>query len=139
MTITVKVIPHNAQRYDTVGDWFFNYENDTLFIFISKMKDWRYEFLVARHEMDEAMLCYKRGIKEEDVTDFDKLFERERAKLKHTEDAEPGDDPRAPYKAEHFFATTQERVMAAELGVDWAQYEAEIFNLDYDPNRKRGR
>jgi len=35
---------------------------------------------------------------------------------------EPGDDPRAPYYREHQFASGMERLMAAELGVDWQQY-----------------
>jgi hypothetical protein len=36
--------------------------------------------------------------------------------------SEPGDDPRAPYYREHQFASGMERLMAAELGIDWQQY-----------------
>ena len=33
--------------------------------------------------------------------------------------AEPGDDPRAPYRQEHFIAEAVERIVAAFIGVDW--------------------
>jgi hypothetical protein len=36
----------------------------------------------------------------------------------------PGDDPKAPYHREHRFATRIERLLARELRVNWATYEA---------------
>ncbi len=42
---------------------------------------------------------------------------------------EPGDDPRAPYHAEHAFATAIEEMLAKELGVDLDAYEAAIAAL----------
>lgn len=124
--IIVKVIPHNQQRYETVGDWFYNPDNKTLWIFVSQMNDWRYEYLVAQHEQIEAALCIQRGIDEKATTAFDIKFEQNR---QEGNTDEPGDDPKAPYRAEHFFATTIERLIAAELGVDWFEYDKAIMEL----------
>jgi hypothetical protein len=124
--IDVKVIPHNQQRYETVGDWYFNQDNNRLTIRVSSMRNRKYEFLVAMHEQIEAMLCLERGICEKEITLFDQKFEADR------EDGntdEPGDDPAAPYRKEHFFATSLERLMAAELGVDWRKYEEAVNSL----------
>src|SRR5271154_2592588 len=126
MIIDVKVIPHSEQRYATVGDWFFNKENSRLTIRVSAMGDGNYEFLVAMHEQIEAMLCIERGICEKEITVFDKNFEANRAEGNTDE---PGDDPKAPYKKEHFFATSVERLMAAELGVDWGKYDEAVYSL----------
>jgi hypothetical protein len=46
---------------------------------------------------------------------------------------EPGDAPDSPYRREHFFATSLERLLAAELGVDWAVYEAHVDSLGIKP------
>lgn len=126
MNIDIKTIPHNTQRYETVGDWYFNPDNNRLTIRVSCMRNKLYEFLVARHELDEAMLCVQRGINEKEVTLFDIQFEKNR-KFGNTD--EPGDDPAAPYRKEHFTATSFERLMAAELGVDWRKYEEAVNSL----------
>lgn len=128
MNIDIKIIPHEQHRYPTVGDWQFDAAGD-LHIQVSKMSDPAYESLVALHETVEAILCRDRGVTTEQVDTFDKQFEKERENGLHTETDEPGDDPRAPYKREHFFATSVERLMAAEMGVDWKTYEEEIYSL----------
>lgn len=134
--INVKVIPHSEQRYETVGDWWFTglmiagkfiaHDLTSLEIRVSAMANPDYEFLVAFHEQAEAMLCLKRGIKEEDVSTFDKLYEKSRPE---GDISEPGDNYLAPYRKEHFFATTVERLMAAELNIDWSEYDKAIQNL----------
>lgn len=88
-----------------------------------------YEALVALHELVEVLLCKKRGITTEQVDVFDKQFEADRAHGMHGPDDEPGDDPAAPYKREHFFATNIEALMSSELGVDWSEYEEKINEL----------
>ena len=97
-----------------------------LHIRVSKLSDPRYELLIALHELVEVTLCKHRSVTEKSVDAFDIAFEKRR---KLGNDDEPGDDPRAPYRREHFFATSVERLMAAELGVDWRKYEAEINAL----------
>ena len=86
-----------------------------------------YEFLVAYHEQIEAMLCLKAGVKERDVTEFDKQYERNRDPDDFT--SEPGDDPNAPYYVMHQIATRMERALAIELGVDWSAYEEAVYSL----------
>lgn len=126
LKVTIVTIPHNQQRYPTVGDWQFC-ENGDLIIRVSDMNDWKKEFLVAFHELAEVMLCKDRGIPQELVDRFDMEYEAHRSEW--DQDSEPGDSAGSPYHREHFFATTVERLMAAELGVDWGEYEKTIMAL----------
>jgi hypothetical protein len=124
MKITIEVIKHEDQRYETVGDWVWN--GDDLNIYVSSMDNWRYEMLVAFHEMAECLMCKHRGIAQEDVDNFDIQFE----KLREDGDvSEPGDQPNAPYYREHQIATILERTLALELGVNWKQYDDTVVNL----------
>lgn len=124
MRIEIRTISHSRQRYPTVGDWVF--DGDTLRIAVSDTGNPHHAFLVGLHEMIEAYLCRVRGVPEESVTAFDLAFEVSRAPGNTDE---PGDDPLAPYRREHFFATSIERLMAAELGVDWTVYDAAVNDL----------
>lgn len=128
MKIVIESIPHECQRYETVGDWFVD-PDGTIYIKVSDMENDDYAILVALHELHEFWLCRKRGITEESVTEFDIKFERDRANGLHGEDEEPGDDQEAPYKREHFFATNLERAFALEMGVDWKDYDDAVMSL----------
>jgi hypothetical protein len=129
MRIEVQTIPHEAQRYPTVGDYWE--ENEVVQVRVSEMQDWRYVILVAVHEIVESMLTRYRGITEEAIGDFDMAFERKREE--GLVRGEPGDAPDSPYRREHFFATSLERLLAAELGVDWALYETHVDSLGIKP------
>lgn len=121
--------PQDEQRYDTVGDWRYRtteYMLPYLDITVSDMDNSDYEFLVAIHELVEAHLCRKRGIKEEDVTAFDEAFEKLR---KEDNFDEPGNDVRAPYYKEHQFATMVEKLIALEIGVNWDEYDKTVNSL----------
>lgn len=122
MKITIETIPHGEQRYPTIGDWLFDEAGD-LQIRVSSMGNWKYEALVAHHELIEALLCKDRGITWEMVDAFDKEFNRRRA---FAEGGEPGDAPDCPYRKEHFFATTAERTLAEAFDVDWFKYDAAV-------------
>lgn len=124
--ITIRTIPHAAQRYPTVGDWVYN-DFDDLAIRVSNMGDWRYHALVGIHELVEALLCQQRGINELAIVAFDKEFEAKRAPDDLT--SEPGHDPAAPYHDEHVFAEKIERLLAEQLGVDWESYAAAVNAL----------
>lgn len=126
--IRIKSISHKSQRYETVGDYFTDKKGKEQ-IRVSRMSDPRYELLVAVHEFVEDFLCQHHGIKESDITRFDKQFERERKKGFHTPEAECGDSMDAPYFNEHQFATKIEKIIAEELGVDWQKYSTEINGL----------
>ena len=126
--INIETIPHKDHRYETVGDYWID-DNGVRQIRISEMKDWRKMLLVAVHEMIEQSLCIYYGVSEKDITEFDMEFEKQRESGLHSDDAEPGDDVNSPYRSEHFFATNVERLLAAELGVDWNEYDKEIMSL----------
>jgi hypothetical protein len=119
MKVIIETIPHSEQRYPTVGDWRWVKE-DTLAISVTEMADWRHVLLVAVHELVEAGLCKDAGITQEEVDKFDIDFEAHR---EEGNEDEPGDDPKAPYQREHGFATAVERMMAAEMLVNWKEYE----------------
>ena len=126
--INIKRISHKFQRYPTVGDWEITegIEETYLDISISSMNNWKYESLVALHELVEVLLCKDRKITQARVDKFDKDFENKRKKGNTDE---PGDDPRAPYFKEHKFATKIEKLLAKELKVDWKRYEKLVNNL----------
>jgi hypothetical protein len=121
LDLTVKAIPHSAQRYDTVGDY---YQKGTRTHFrISKLPDWRYEFLIALHEQIEWALCQEAGITNAMIDEFDMHWKP------HHGIAEPGDDPESPYFFQHRIATQHEKAMAEQLGVDWRKYSRAINKL----------
>jgi hypothetical protein len=122
----ISQIPHSKQRYETVGDWIPGRPSE---IRVSRMKDQRYVFLVALHEMIEYELCKKNGISDNEVVAFDVNFEEERQRNLHAIEAEPGNDPRAPYRDEHKFATMIEMMVAQKLGVKWSAYEKTLMSL----------
>lgn len=119
MKITIQTIPHSDQRYDTVGDWIFDAQGN-LEITVSEMGNDNFAFLVGIHEAIEAWLCRHDGVKEEDVSAFDQAFEGA---------GEPGDDPDAPYREQHFIATSIERILSQAIDVDWADYGTAVDAL----------
>lgn len=123
--ITIKIIPHSEQRYDTCGDWWIS-EEGNWHIAISELGDPRYNFLVALHELVEMALCCERGITPEIVDRFDIGYDG-----KYLDD--PGIDPKAPYHREHMSATVVERDIARKLHVGWEQYNKTIDSLPEVP------
>ena len=126
MKINIQTIPHGEQRYPTVGDYWDD-PDGVVQVRVSDMKDWRYEALVAVHELIEMFLTKARNIPEQDISEFDIKFERSREEGLVT--GEPGDHVNAPYRNEHFFATNLERLLSSELGVDWFQYDRDVDAL----------
>lgn len=124
-SITITVIPQDQQDYETIGNW--KRDGDKWEVIVSDLKDWRYEVLVAVHELVEMSLCVARDIPDDAVTNFDLQFEADR--LEDKVDGEPGDAPLAPYRLEHRFAENIERQLALELGVSWADYEKRIEDV----------
>lgn len=116
MRITIEVIPHAEQRLKNQGpgDWFW--EGDDLVIRVSKMGDWRFEYLYARHEMDEAILCRHAGITTEEVD-------------QHVAETNGEGDPDslsgypgASYQQQHNDALAAEWQMSRLLDVIWDEY-----------------
>ena len=143
MKVIIQTIPHDKQPYDTVGDWRFEnadgepitqdeamlkVETDACVVRInvSRMGNWRYEMLVAMHELGETLMCMHDGVMVEDVDAFDKKFEAAR---EEDNTDEPGDDPAAPYVRQHCIATAIERLMCAQLGCAWNEYDDAVMKL----------
>lgn len=125
--IRIRVVPHESQRYATVGDWQILDEGRVLQIDVSKMPDNRHEMLVAVHELIEVLICRQNGVTQEAVDAFDIAFED--ARISRDDLSEPGDDPTAPYAMEHCRATAVERALCADLGCSWKAYEDEVNAL----------
>lgn len=103
--LEVHVIPHDQQRYETVGDWI---PGDPARgvphkIVVSETGNETSNVACALHELVEFWLCKLRHIPECIVSDFDKRFEGE----------DPGADPEAPYHEEHMTATALELAFIA--------------------------
>jgi len=127
MKIVGRTIAHDQHRFPTVGDWEITPNGESLIeVWASNTGNDNYDFLIMIHELIEAWLCKKRGIPEPAVRAFDIAFEKKRPE---GDDSEPGDDPDAPYRKEHKFATKIERMIADELGVDWNAYDQTINAL----------
>jgi Mn-dependent DtxR family transcriptional regulator len=126
--IIIQTIPHKEQRYETCGDYWRDKKGD-LQIRVSDTGNTNMNFLIAVHELIEVFLTEDRGIKEPLIKAFDEKFEAERLKGIHRIDDDPGDKFDAPYRKEHFFATNIERMLCAELGVNWQEYDNTVMSL----------
>jgi hypothetical protein len=132
MKILIETIPHSEQRYPTCGDWTFLQPPFVapgelgISIKVSELGDWRMEACVAIHEAVEVLMCKQNGVSQEAVDEFDMAYEKAR---KEGDESEPGDDAKAPYYKQHQIATGVERILAAELGLDWNTYENKIGSL----------
>ena len=128
MNITIRTIPHAEQRYPTAGDWWFDDAGD-LQIRVSAMGNWRYETLVARHELDEALLCKAHGIPQESVDAFDAGWAIAEWALGEPNVDEPGLNPAAPYHVEHMTAYAAELAFMVNLGVAFNEYTEALARL----------
>ena len=85
------------------------------------MSDWRREALLGIHEAVEAIMCKFNRVPQTAVDKFDQDYY-----LAHADDCDAGDDPEAPYEHEHCLATAIERILCAELRVNWEDYDREL-------------
>ena len=122
--LTIETVNHKDQAYETLGDYGIK-PDGTLWIKVSELGDWRYEFLVGLHEAIEFMLLKARGIFDPGkfTEDFDLKWEETlRFDGIGREYDEPGFDPRSPYRVEHTLADFVEHAVAVKLGVDIDEY-----------------
>ena len=119
--VKIEVIPHSRQRYETLGDWFYEIADGkpTLVIRVSSTGDWRSDMLVALHELVEALLCRHAGVEQELVDNFDMTFVGD----------EPGDSVAAPYRDQHCFAMAVERMLCAAMRMAWVEHEKRLENV----------
>lgn len=135
MKINIQYIPQNAQRYNTLGDWY--YREGVLEIRATEFDNRTYSLLIAIHELAEAVLCEALGITEKEVDKWD--FAYEDARDKGGEQApcgqcpileEPGDDIHCPCHVPHVVASVVERLAAHALGINWSLYEETLSGDD---------
>lgn len=122
MQIYAYTQPYSKMRYPTIGDYKYKLGQEWFKFFIAKTGKIDFDMAVFQHEFFEAFLCWKHGIKEEDIIKFDLMFEEEKKQGFHNEDDEPGDDPRAPYYHEHQGATAMEKMFLKLTNNKWKDY-----------------
>lgn len=128
MNVKIETVPHKSQRYPTVGDWYFDAKGN-LTIKVSALGDWRFEMLVAVHELIEVLQCKNRGITQESVDWFDKGFEAGRRMMAPKSEVEPGEAKEAPYRDAHQFAEKVEEALAKKLDVIWSKYSDKVLSM----------
>jgi len=126
--ITIEFIEHKFQRYNTPGDYWYD-ENGDLQVRVSDLGDCRMNTLVAIHEVIEELTSKNEGITEQEITDFDIMFEKEREGGLWNKEAEPGNDRRSPYRRFHKFSTKIEKMVCRFLKIKWEYYEAKFNTL----------
>jgi hypothetical protein len=131
MNINILTVPNEeikVRKGFTGADWWWEITNtgeELLQVRVaSEIQDWREAMALAIHEAAEALMCKHLGITVPMVDEFDKKFKNE-----HKYDVNAGDDPEAPYKVPHTYATAIERVLTGALEVDWKTYEEALCVL----------
>lgn len=122
MNINIQIVPNDVvmQRKQFTGaDWWW--EDENLQVRIAKLGDWREEMCLAMHEVSEAIMCKHMKISHESVDVFDSKYQHE-----NEIDLNAGDEPDAPYRIPHCYATAIERVMAGVLDIDWKSYDKKL-------------
>jgi hypothetical protein len=121
VNIIIKTIPHKKQRVGEVGDYWER--KGKLTIALSREIGWKYQALVATHELVEYFLVKDRAIPIKKIDEFDKEFYRNNKK------GEAGNSKNAPYFKEHKFSTVVEKMLAKELEVNWREYSKYVEAL----------
>lgn len=128
--VVIEAVPHNDQRYNTIGDWFFEqsnavYDTEKLVIRVSDTGNWKWNMTIALHEFVEAVLCTCDGVTQEQVDEFDTKWQP------HDEVEEPGEDPKAPYHLYHTIAVDLETSFWLSMNHedDWDSYENKLDEL----------
>ena len=106
-------------RNSGVGDWM-EQGNELRIIRALRMDNLMDTYAVAIHEMVEQFLCARDGVSDEVVTAFDAAWDNE------DEYDEEGDDPTAPYHAQHLAAKAVERRFVEACGDTWEAYDARV-------------
>lgn len=123
--LRIETVPHKEQAYETLGDYGFDVDGG-MWIKVSDLGDWRYEFLIAIHEAIEFSLLKARGIEDPGkyTEAFDVIWE-ERLRFDDIGKLvdEPGFDPRSPYIIDHTIADLVEHALLGKLGVDPMKYD----------------
>lgn len=135
MNVRLISTPAENIRAEQAGDWWTYGNNNTILVHVIDGLPPESQLAIAIHEVIEAWLCRFHGISDEDVVTFDNHYEAERENGDHGPEDEPGDDPCAPYRAEHMAATHVERAVCAALGITWKLHELSVQQLAEVPRK----
>lgn len=102
--ITLKSVDPVSMRYVTTGDWEW-LPNGELKCSVAEYGNPDGEFLVNLHEMVEAWLCRKAGIREDEVSAF------------HIS------NPEAPHHKQNQTATDVEKIVCEAMSIDWEAHK----------------
>jgi hypothetical protein len=117
--IVYKTISHSEQRYNTLGDYFLQFDG---WNFRSSGSTAECEAAIFIHEFVEWFLTQKKGITEESITAFD---------IKHIKHPDPGMLKNAPYHRQHLIAMKFEKMFLKEVGMTWKKYCNILDKLEY--------
>ena len=122
--INIKFIDSKDQRYPTCGDYW---ETDTSYEFrITKQVRDERNILILLHEIVEYYLCTRRGISEQEITEFDLKWEQGPKVEEEPGNCKELDTLTNPYYWEHRFSENIERMVALEADIDWEDYERKL-------------
>lgn len=128
MKIEIVFQEASKMRYYTIGDYYYKRDGTLRFEIVDTGNPF-YNKCILIHEMAEQSLTEQLGITEKSISDFDNKFEDEREKGIHNTEAEPGFDPRSPYRHQHAIANSFEMIMCAAAGINWNEYSNYINSL----------
>ena len=122
MIPNILLVPIAEQRFTTLGDWYQN-EDGSFTIAISKMLDWRHEFLVLIHELTEWSICRATGVSSQEADVFDRYWESDIKFGLVSIETEAGFSKDCPYRRGHIWGARMERLFCWLLGASWKDYE----------------
>lgn len=119
--IQVQTVPNDEiklRKGFTGADWWWDPDGTLQVRIASEILDPDWRTALALHEVSEAFLCRRMGIMQGAVDAYDKKYQQE-----HAIDLNAGDEPDAPYRIPHTFATAIERIYAGATGIQWKTYD----------------
>lgn len=127
MNIHILSVPNEdikIRKGFTGADWWWDEAGDLQVRVATELEDWRERMALAMHEAAEALMCKHNGVTVSQVDVFDAKFKGD-----NEIDVNAGDEPDAPYRLEHTYATAIERILTGVLGVDWKSYDTRLGKL----------
>ena len=134
--IKIEVVPLKKQRYETLGDYFYD-ANKVLNFKITDTGNPLFNKLILIHELIEQTLTEAKGIKESTILKHDLEFEKLVKDGVVDKDSEPGEHKNSPYRREHLLAEVVERLLLNHLNqFTFKEYNDQILKVFKNANNK---
>lgn len=129
MEIHIKTIIIEKMRISgSLGDYWYD-SDGVLQIRVADLGDEFMEKSICVHEIIEEALTKKRGLLEPDIQAFDEYHDMRIKQGLVSPEKEAGYDENAPYRNEHTFCDSVERMMFAMANIPWSDYEEKVNSL----------